>query len=134
MKKIIFTIAAILVAFTAASAQDNFMTIISNLQQNAQQLSADQHYKKAELVAEQMLIIYDTQPEEVQSQYPQFKADVYYDITRYRALQGNRKGAVEAFKNAIEAGWNDYAYTSIDSDLKPLRRNPEFQSLLSSIQ
>lgn len=54
---------------------------------------------------------------------------VWYNLACLRSLRGDTDGAVDAFKQALGYGWNDYAYTMNDPDLKTAREDPRFMAL-----
>lgn len=56
-----------------------------------------------------------------------------YNIACGYSLMGDRNNAIYWLRHAIEAGYDSYDHIADDSDLDPLRGDPEFQALLVSL-
>jgi tetratricopeptide (TPR) repeat protein len=55
---------------------------------------------------------------------------VRYNLACSLALMGKKDDAFEALERAIELGYDDFEHLKKDSDLKRLRNDPRFKSLL----
>ena len=58
---------------------------------------------------------------------------IWYNLGCSLALLGQREGAVEALQRSVELGYDDYELMRTDTDLKSLREDGAFQSLLKRI-
>jgi non-specific serine/threonine protein kinase/serine/threonine-protein kinase len=56
---------------------------------------------------------------------------VWYNLGCSYALTNQHDEAFEALTKAVELGYGDYDWMKSDADLKNLRRDPRFESLLS---
>ena len=56
---------------------------------------------------------------------------VWYNLGCSYALTNQPNEAFEALTKAVELGYGDYDWMKTDPDLKPLRNDPRFESLLS---
>ena len=57
---------------------------------------------------------------------------VQYNLACSYALLGEKERAFETLERAIQVGYKDFEHLKRDSDLKSLRSDPRFQSLISS--
>ena len=76
----------------------------------------------------------EQQPGSVKKTAAPIMGGVWYNLACLRSLRGDTDGAVDAFKQALGYGWNDYAYTMNDPDLKTAREDPRFMALAESIR
>lgn len=57
---------------------------------------------------------------------PQPDSGFLYDLACYRALAGDREGALEAWTASVGAGWADRDHAESDTDLDSIRSDPRF--------
>jgi predicted esterase len=62
------------------------------------------------------------------------EARTYYDLARARAFDGDRKQAVEALQQAVEAGFRDNERTQAEPAFRKLAGDTAFQSLLAKMK
>ena len=82
----------------------------------------------------EIVVMYEQQPGSVKKTSAPIMGGVWYNLACLRSLRGDTDGAVDAFKQALGYGWNDYAYTMNDPDLKTAREDPRFMALAESIR
>ncbi len=56
---------------------------------------------------------------------------VHYNLACSLALVGDKDDALEALERAIKLGYRDFDHMKKDSDLKTLREDPRFKSLIT---
>ena len=56
---------------------------------------------------------------------------VHYNLACSLALAGEADGALSTLERAIELGYNDFEHLKQDPDLKSLRDDPRFNSLIA---
>lgn len=59
---------------------------------------------------------------------------IHYNLACSLSLLGEYKQALKELKKAVLLGYDDFAYLLEDSDLKDLRKTPEFKSFLENIK
>lgn len=58
----------------------------------------------------------------------------WYNLACVLALQGKREGALDAFDNAVAAGWSNADHARRDTDLESVRETVRFQQALRKIE
>lgn len=139
MKKIILTIIAIAVWSFSASAQTasgsvDYAQVIRETSGKSVKSFDAGDYEDAELWVRQAITIFESQSRDFQESNAGLKAELYYDLTRSLSLQGKVDEAVDTFAEAVDYGWDNYAFAKGDSDLKPLRKNKKFKSIMLAIK
>ena len=61
-------------------------------------------------------------------------ATAHYNLACSLALSKRNRAALRALQQAIELGYNDFAWMQQDPDLDPLKRSPEFLTLLEQLK
>jgi hypothetical protein len=56
-----------------------------------------------------------------------------YNVACTYAQLGKTEESLAALDSAVEKGWGDKNWIEHDSDLDPLRSNPRFQAIVSSM-
>lgn len=79
-------------------------------------------------------VMYEQQPSDVRSAAAPMIVGVWYNIACYRALQGDKTGALEALEKSVNYGWNDYSYMMNDSDLSSIRNTPKFNEIAAKVK
>lgn len=57
----------------------------------------------------------------------------WYNLACCRARLGDRAGAIDALRRAVEAGWGDPRATREDTDFESLRGDPAFEEILRTM-
>ncbi len=60
--------------------------------------------------------------------------EVWYNLGCSCALLGEKEAAFDALERAVALGYNDHEWMSKDRDLRSLRRDPRFESLLQQLR
>ncbi|WP_044173631.1 tetratricopeptide repeat protein [Flectobacillus major] len=60
--------------------------------------------------------------------------NAYYNLSRLHSLQNQPKEALSYLEQALQKGYNDFAYIKEDTDLDNIRALPEFSTLLKKYQ
>ena len=135
MKRIATALAALLLAAGISWGQDpdltGFLEQLENV--NGRMATAMNNDDKEEMenLYTEIVVMYEQQPGSVKKTAAPIMGGVWYNLACLRSLRGDTDGAVDAFKQALGYGWNDYAYTMNDpgswpspkaSGKAPLRR------------
>jgi predicted esterase len=59
--------------------------------------------------------------------------DAWYNLACVRALMGEKRAALDAWENAVEAGFTDAAFAQRDGDLQSIRDDPRFLDAVKRI-
>jgi predicted esterase len=59
---------------------------------------------------------------------------VFYNLACFRALAGDRKGAIASLRNAVAKGYNDVAAMETDPDLASLREDRGYRALVEEMK
>lgn len=122
MKRIATALAALLLAAGISWGQDpdltGFLEQLENV--NGRMATAMNNDDKEEMenLYTEIVVMYEQQPGSVKKTAAPIMGGVWYNLACLRSLRGDTDGAVDAFKQALGYGWNDYAYTMNDPDLK----------------
>ena len=128
MKRIATALAALLLAAGISWGQDpdltGFLEQLENV--NGRMATAMNNDDKEEMenLYTEIVVMYEQQPGSVKKTAAPIMGGVWYNLACLRSLRGDTDGAVDAFKQALGYGWNDYAYTMNDPDLKTALRRP----------
>lgn len=60
--------------------------------------------------------------------------EVWYNLGCSCALIGEKKEAFDALSRAVELGYSDHEWMSRDKDLRSIRHDPRFRSLLEQLR
>lgn len=134
MKKIVLLAAALLFAITAAVAQtpEEVKAMVDNMNFQATIAHSDGNLKSAENITRQALrIVTLQQPEE---DCCDLMAGLWYDVSRYCAMQGKNNEAVEALEKAMENGWNRYEFTMNDQSFSSMHGNKQFRKVMTNMK
>lgn len=138
MKRIATALAALLLAAGISWGQDpdltGFLEQLENV--NGRMATAMNNDDKEEMenLYTEIVVMYEQQSGSVKKTAAPIMGGVWYNLACLRSLRGDTDGAVDAFKQALGYGWNDYAYTMNDPDLKTAREDPRFMALAESIR
>jgi hypothetical protein len=91
-------------------------------------------YSGAEEMIRQALMVFESQSREFQEDGAELKGELYYDLTRYLALQDKTDEALDAFALAIDHGWSNHAFARADGDLDNIRREKRFRQMMRTIK
>lgn len=138
MKKILL-LCFIVFAALASRAQPLKETPDFNKWTNTQDSSryqASQHkdYSRCIALIDDWLTRYSRLSPQMQRNFARWNSVMYYNLACYNALTGQKQPALNALKNAADAGYSDYTDTMTDTDLTSLRDEPEFKSLLLTMR
>jgi len=65
---------------------------------------------------------------------PDRAATVFYNLACFRALAGDRKGAIASLRNAVAKGYNDAAAMETDPDLASLRGEKAYLDIVADLK
>ena len=61
-------------------------------------------------------------------------ATAHYNLACSLALSKRNRDALRALRHAVQLGYRDLDWMQQDPDLEPLKRHPEFQTLLATLK
>ncbi len=80
--------------------------------------------------AEIMVVARELQPRRESGQN---RRSSLYNLACYASMAGETELAIEAFEDALDAGWQNHGHASKDKDLDPIRDDPRFQRQMDRI-
>jgi len=114
-------------------AQTNPIEQIRDLQEQINRTFQEKNYQKGlELIAQSMDLYYQMD-ESAQQKNKNMLVNDYYNQACFYSLLKNKKKALEAFDNAVEAGYIQYRHALQDSDLDHIRNEKQFERALESV-
>ena len=117
-----------------APAAKDFKAYDEQFEQQRRTLSDAQQYPQLLKQYAEWHRVYDKLPAAEQKQFQNRLPNIYYNEACYYALAHQPAPAVRAFGQAVAAGWRDYQHVLTDTDLDPLRQDPEFQRYLTTLR
>ncbi|HOW86900.1 MAG TPA: transglutaminase domain-containing protein [Candidatus Aminicenantes bacterium] len=134
MRRAIFRIAAVmLLACGALSAQEApAATVTSKYESVSASIAELWKAKKYRQATDILLAFYNTG--EFLDLPSDQRMNVAYNLACGHSLLGLRAKAVSFLQQALAAGYRDYYHVMEDTDLDPIRRDPEFLALLAKLK
>ena len=71
---------------------------------------------------------------EVMTQIRPDNPQVYYHLARAYSLDGRKKEAIAALRNAVAKGYKDIAALESNQDLEPLRKESDYQKIIEDLK
>jgi hypothetical protein len=130
-------IAALVLALSGRAAAQNapanqaFQAYCTQQSADIKQLVAAKQYPQALAKYADWHRAYDQLDPATRQQFSGLPASLYYNEACYYALAKNRAGAVQAFRQAVGAGYKNYGHTLVDTDLDYVRGDKEFKQQLA---
>ena len=138
MRKSIITFVLLcftLLLFAQQSEEEiTFMNIVTELYKEIEAARNDKNYKKAEALCQKTDETFESLSPNSKKKYRYGKANLYYALTCYQALQGKKKEAVKSFSICYENGWIKYSHALKDTDLDNIRKDKKFISILQKMR
>lgn len=143
MKKIVFALSVAVASVLCVSARtvaeepsndSNHVELIHAICNKAAESRYQFDYKGAENLTMQAIMVFNTQSAECQTENQSMKSELYYDLARYRSLQNDRMGALDALEEAVDFGWNNHEFARNDGDLDNIRREKRFRQVMHTIK
>ncbi len=139
MKKVILIIGAVLLSAAGSKAQTqsgqtDYLSVIYGMCDSAGAARFEFDYSEAEDIIRRAIMVFESQSNEFQEKNTELKGELYYDLTRYLALQDKAEEALDTFALAIDHGWSNHSFAKNDGDLDSIRRERRFRQMLLAIK
>lgn len=138
MKKTILISLICLQAFfahaQASKEATDFNTYSIAMDNNRHLASQAKDYAKAMAVINEWLSSYSKLSPAVKQDFNGFNVNMYYNMACYKALTGDKSGAITWLKEAFDAGFSDYQTISTYSDLLSLHDEDTFKTIEQKIR
>ncbi|MGI4760050.1 MAG: transglutaminase-like domain-containing protein [Janthinobacterium lividum] len=114
-----------------APATQTFQAYCTQQSGEIQQLVAAKQYPQALAKYAEWHRAYDQLDPTTRQNFASLPANLYYNEACYHSLAKDRAGALVAFRQAVGAGYKDYAHTLVDTDLDYVRADKDFKQQLA---
>jgi hypothetical protein len=118
-------------AAQTAPATQAFQTYSTQQSKDIQQLVAAKQYPQVFAKYAEWHRAYDQLDAAAKQNFSSLPANLYYNEACYHALAKEKAPALLAFRQAVGAGYKNYAHTLVDTDLDYVRGEKEFKQQLA---
>lgn len=132
MKKLILTL-TVLLSFTGLSAQDRAaMDSLQNIIDRAGEALVKKNYPTAACLYNEAITFANEHPDEAITPWRKKNTSAHcqYNLACIYSLTGKKQAALNAFKQALDAGYSNYKWALEDKDLKNIQGESYFKELI----
>jgi hypothetical protein len=133
-------IAAVVLALSGQAVAQNttpnqaFQSYCTQQSSDIKSLVAAKQYPQALAKYAEWHRAYDQLDPATKQNFAGLPSSLYYNEACYQSLAKNRAGAVQAFQQAVGAGYKNYSHVLVDTDLDYVRGDKEFKRQLALIR
>jgi hypothetical protein len=114
-----------------APANQTFQAYCTKQSSDIKQLVAAKQYPQALAKYTEWHRAYDQLDPATKQNFSGLPASLYYNEACYYSLAKDKAGALQAFRQAVGAGYKDYNHTLVDTDLDYVRADKDFNQQLA---
>lgn len=136
MKHVILTLLAVLCCAGLSAQNKEVSDSLQTILNEAGKALTEKNYRKADCLYREAMDYAHTQSDKDVPKWMKQNIDAnsYYNIACIYSLMDKKEPALNAFKNAIDAGYSGYSWAMKDSDLNNIRKESYFKELMRQLQ
>ena len=136
MKTFLFTLLALLCGVGVRAQDQAMLDSLQTLINQADGALGEKNFRKAVFLYNELISTCQAQDEKtLPAQIGKIvQAHCYYNLACIYSLSDRKEAALNAFQNAVNAGYRDYLWASRDSDLRNIQSETFFRELIRKLE